>query len=65
MSSFFGAGLAWLETDETPAATATAAMQRDDGETAKQSAHRASFGSDASSRGSGRWRPRPGRLYRR
>src|SRR6185369_1373717 len=26
MSSFLGAGLAWLETDETPAATATAAM---------------------------------------
>src|SRR6478609_1107521 len=26
MSSFLGAGLAWLETDETPAVAATAAM---------------------------------------
>ena len=43
MSSFFGAGLAWLETDETPAATATAAIERGDGETAKQSAHRPPF----------------------
>ena len=43
MSSFLAAGLAWLETDETSAGDGHGGDERDDGETAEQSAHGASF----------------------